>query len=76
MNNAPRCQAKNRAGKSCRSPAVRGKRVCRLHGGKSPGAPKGEANGAYVHGNRTKEAIAMRRAAGRLLKAIAGEQCL
>lgn len=35
---APRCGAKNRRGKPCQCPAVRGKRRCRLHGGKSTGA--------------------------------------
>lgn len=34
--NAARCAAKSkRTGKRCRNPAVRGKRVCRLHGGLS-----------------------------------------
>ena len=36
---------------------------CRLHGGKSPGAPRGVRNGNYRHGLRTKEAIADRREA-------------
>ncbi len=26
-----------------------------MHGGNSPGAPKGESNGAYVHGLKTNE---------------------
>ena len=34
---------------------------CRLHGGRSPGAPRGEANGNYRHGRFTYEAIEMRR---------------
>ena len=34
----PRCQAKSkRSQQQCRSPAIRGKRVCRIHGGKSTG---------------------------------------
>ena len=34
----PRCQAKSKRTKQqCRSPAIRGKRVCRIHGGKSTG---------------------------------------
>ena len=38
----PRCQAKSKRTKQqCRSPAIRGKRVCRIHGGKSTG-PKTE----------------------------------
>ena len=38
---------------------------CRMHGGTSPGAPKGEAHGSYRHGLYTGEAIKRRR----LLKA-------
>ena len=34
---APRCGARNRQGLPCRAPAMRGKRRCRLHGGKSTG---------------------------------------
>ena len=32
-----------------------------MHGGGSPGAPKGEANGNYRHGCFTNEAIELRR---------------
>ena len=35
---APRCGAKNRQAGPCQCPAMRGKRRCRLHGGKSTGA--------------------------------------
>ena len=69
---ALRCSATTRAGKSCRSAAVKGKRVCRMHGGKGSGAPMGEANGSYVHGCETLEAVALRREVSRLLKAIRG----
>lgn len=68
LRNAPRCQARNRAGKSCGCPAVRGKRVCKSHGGLSTGAPKGPANGNWKHGRHSNEAIALRRAASALLK--------
>jgi len=34
---------------------------CRLHGGLSPGAPKGEANGKYTDGYFTADAVAERR---------------
>jgi hypothetical protein len=54
---ALRCQAKSkRSGLRCKSPAVRGYRVCRMHGARG-GAPEGERNGNYRHGARTKEAI-------------------
>src|SRR3546814_14508631 len=68
FSTGPRCQARTRSGQSCRSVAVKGKRVCRMHGGLSPGAPKGERNGAYRHGHETKEAIALRKRVIRLLR--------
>lgn len=52
---APRCGAKTRSGSPCRSPAVRGRARCRMHGGTNRGAPRGNRN-AHVHGNRTSEA--------------------
>lgn len=56
MHSSPRCAAHSkRTGKPCRAPAVRGYRVCRMHGARS-GAPRGAANGRYAHGLRTKEA--------------------
>jgi hypothetical protein len=52
--NAPRCGAKARTtGKPCLCPAMPNGR-CRLHGGKSTGAPTGKANGNYKNGLRTK----------------------
>jgi hypothetical protein len=54
---APRCAAKSkRSGLQCQAPAMRGKRVCRIHGGKSPGAPCGHLHGRYVHGRQTRDA--------------------
>ena len=38
---APRCLARTRSGMGCQSPAVQGKRRCRMHGGTNPGPPKG-----------------------------------
>jgi hypothetical protein len=37
---------------------------CRMHGGKSPGAPKSNDN-AYRHGDYTAEAVALRKTAAR-----------
>ncbi|NBW77152.1 MAG: hypothetical protein EBR34_15360 [Sphingomonadaceae bacterium] len=51
---APRCLARSRSGNPCRSPAVKGKRRCRMHGGKGSGAPKGNRN-AWKHGARSAE---------------------
>jgi hypothetical protein len=66
MLGSPRCGAKTRAGTPCRSPAVKGKARCRMHGGaKGSGAPKGNQN-ALKHGTYTKTAC-LERAALRLL---------
>lgn len=67
---APRCVAKTRAGGICQCPAIRGRNRCRLHGGLSPGAPKGGKNGNYVDGYFTAEAIGERRWARSLLLAL------
>src|SRR5262249_47069306 len=60
--------AAERSGKPCRSPAKK-KGRCRLHGGASGrGAPPGERNGQYRHGERTKAAIAEQQKFRALLK--------
>ena len=56
-----RCGAKTRAGTPCQSPPVPGRTRCRLHGGLSPGAPRGSRNGNYTNGEWTAEAIEERR---------------
>jgi hypothetical protein len=58
---SPRCGAKTRSGKPCRSPAVSGKKRCRMHGGApGSGAPKNNQN-ALKHGQFTKGAIEERK---------------
>lgn len=58
---SPRCGAKIRSGGSCRSPAVRGKRRCRMHGGApGSGAPRGNQN-AHQNGLFTRDVIAERK---------------
>ena len=49
-------QPREASGEQCQAPAIKGKRVCRMHGGKSPGAPCGPDHGRYVHGRETREA--------------------
>ncbi len=50
MRASPRCGAKIRSGGLCRSPAVRGKKHCRMHGGApGSGAPRANQN-ARKHG--------------------------
>ena len=58
---SPRCGAKTRRGVACGSPAVRGKRRCRMHGGApGSGAPRANQN-ARKHGLFTRRAIEERR---------------
>jgi hypothetical protein len=57
LKGAPRCGAMTRAGGICRRPALSGRRRCRLHGGLSPGAPRGMKNGNYRNGHWTAEAM-------------------
>ncbi len=53
---APRCTATSkRSGLPCRAPRVRGWNVCRFHGARG-GAPVGERNGMYRHGESTNSA--------------------
>ena len=64
-----RCGAKTRAGAPCKTPPVRGRTRCRMHGGMSPGAPKGNRN-AWKHGLRSATAVAERRRFRELLKSL------
>ena len=59
MHQAPRCRARTRRGSLCQSPAMQNGR-CRMHGGTSPGAPKGNKN-ALKHGLYTAWALTERR---------------
>lgn len=47
---------------------MKGKSTCYIHGGKSPGAPRGNRN-AYVHGGRSAETVAARREANEICRA-------
>ncbi len=70
MHQSPRCTARSkRTGKLCRSPAVKGWSVCRMHGARG-GAPKGERNGAYRHGGYTQDAIQSAQLLKAFLKAV------
>jgi hypothetical protein len=68
MNLSPRCRARIRSGNPCQSPAMPNGR-CRMHGGTSPGAPKGNKN-AWKHGYYSAESIATRRAIRALLSSV------
>jgi hypothetical protein len=68
MFRGPRCGAKTRRGTPCQRPAILKSGRCRLHGGRSPGAPKGNKYN-LKHGLYSADAIAHRRKVGALLRA-------
>jgi hypothetical protein len=73
MHRASKCRARTRSDQPCQSPAMPNGR-CRLLGGLSPGAPKGNRN-ALKHGRYTAEALANRREVAaliRTMRALAG----
>jgi uncharacterized protein YjcR len=68
MLSSPRCGAKTRSGRACKSPSVHGKKRCRMHGGAlGSGAPRGNKN-ALKHGRYTREAIAERESIRELVR--------
>ena len=68
LKKQPRCGARTRAGAPCQRPAIRGRKRCRLHGGLSPGAPRGSKNGNFrtggldLRGNQRAQMAAVSRA--------------
>ena len=66
MHLAPKCGAKTRSGKPCQQAAMPNGR-CRMHGGLSPGAPRGNKN-RWVQGQYSAEAIERRRAYALLIR--------
>lgn len=70
MHLAPRCRAHSkRTGEPCRSPAVRGFNVCRMHGARG-GAPKGKGDGRWRHGQFSCEAVGQRRLMSELIRCL------
>jgi hypothetical protein len=68
MLSSPRCGAMTRSGKPCNSPAVRGKKRCRMHGGApGSGAPLGNQN-ALKHSVYTRKALDEHRSVQELLR--------
>ena len=70
MHQSPRCGARTRRGSPCRSPAVRGRRRCRMHGG-APGSGAQPGNGnALKHGRHTSEMLEFRRMVRELVREV------
>jgi len=74
LADAPRCGARTRAGTECQSPAVSGKRRCRMHGGTNPGAPIGNRN-ARKHGGYSAKAMAAARYLKMIARIVRGADC-
>jgi hypothetical protein len=69
----PLCGARTRSGATCQCPAMpNGK--CRIHGGLSPGAPRGTANGSYRDGYWTREAVEERKLIRSLVNGTMGDK--
>jgi hypothetical protein len=72
---AARCGARTRAGLPCRCPAIRGRKRCKLHGGRSTG-PKTAAGrerirqANFKHGRYSAQVIALQREARSALRAM------
>jgi glucans biosynthesis protein len=62
MHRSPRCGAKvrTRGHAPCRNPAMKGKRRCRMHGGKNEGGKIGNEN-ALKHGRYRQALLRERR---------------
>jgi len=59
MQASPRCTATSkRSGKPCKNAAVRGWKVCRMHGA-GGGSKPGKEHPAYVHGLRSREYLTL-----------------
>jgi hypothetical protein len=71
LGRRPKCGARTRAGTQCRRLPMSGRKRCRLHGGLSPGAPRGPKNGNYRNGDWTAEAIEERKWLQSLVKSFA-----
>jgi len=69
-HDAPRCTAHSkRTGRLCKSPAVRGWAVCRMHGA-GGGHAAGPAHPAWKHGMRSREWVAERRWLNELVREV------
>ena len=65
---SPRCTAHSkRTGFLCNNPAVRGWRVCRMHGA-GGGQPSGNSHPSWKHGLRSMEWTEMRKQINELMR--------
>jgi len=76
MHLSPRCGARTRQGNPCQSPAVQGRKRCRMHGGAAGSGAKVGNRNALKHGGYTRELIESRRVLRELLHDRAGVEML
>lgn len=62
-----KCGARTRSGGACGRLPMAGKRRCDMHGGKSPGAPRGNQN-ALRHGYWSESGVAFRQRIAQAVK--------
>ena len=68
LREASRCRARAKnTGERCKAPAVRGWRVCRVHGARG-GHPAGVAHPSWKHGTRSREWVEQRKWLNALLR--------
>jgi hypothetical protein len=68
MHRSPRRGARTRSGSPCQSPAVKGRRRCRMHGGAAGNSAQAANRNALKHGRCTSELIELRRSGRELLR--------
>ena len=72
IRSLPKCQAKAKStGKRCGNIAMKNKRVCYIHGGKSPGAKRGNKH-AFKHGMYTCRSYCRTKSNDGVFKAMRG----
>ena len=70
IRSLPKCRATSKStGVRCGNVAMKNKRVCYLHGGRSPGAPVGNKN-ALRHGRYASAAIVERKSVRSVIKGL------
>jgi glucans biosynthesis protein len=75
MKDSASCGARTREGYRCKRPNAVGRSRCNLHGGApGSGAPSGERNGRFRHGDHTKIAIDERKWLKQLIKTLVIEK--
>ena len=68
MHLSPRCDARTRQGSPCRSPAMQGRKRCRMHGGAIGSGAQASNRNALKHGRYTGKLLEFKRSIRELLR--------